>query len=157
MVIFHSYVVFLVHLSLNVSQRVNPVKSHTIRIFLWFSYGFPMISIGFSHGLPSIPGRFPRDPAPSGLGRRCRGERRRAAAGRVGQRGRGVRPARAGDGPVVSAGGSWWVVLYMYICIHVYVYVNAYVYIYSIYTYIVYIYIVYTYIYICDIYKHMYI
>ena len=35
MLIFHSYVA--------VYQKVNPIKSHEITIFLWFSYGFPMV------------------------------------------------------------------------------------------------------------------
>ena len=34
-VTFHSYV--------NVYQRVNPLNSHQTTIFLWFSYGFPIV------------------------------------------------------------------------------------------------------------------
>ena len=35
MVIFHSYVGHY--------QRLNPMKSHETTIFLWFSYGFPLV------------------------------------------------------------------------------------------------------------------
>ena len=47
-------------------QRVNPIKSHSTTIFLWFSYGFRMDSIqhhGFSRGYLQVFSRLhpPRD------------------------------------------------------------------------------------------------
>ena len=38
--IFHSYV--------SHNQRVNPIKSHSTTIFLWFFYGFPMVFLWFA-------------------------------------------------------------------------------------------------------------
>ena len=45
MAIFSSYV--------SPYQRVNPIKSHETTIFLWSSYGFPMVFLWFSHPFPS--------------------------------------------------------------------------------------------------------
>ena len=43
MVIFNSYV--------GHDQRVNPIKSHETTVFPWFSYGFPLVFLGYSwHG-----------------------------------------------------------------------------------------------------------
>ena len=53
MVIFHSYVTNY--------QRVYPIEFHETTIFLWFSYGFPMITYDTPDLIAHIAGQ---DPGP---------------------------------------------------------------------------------------------